>query len=80
MSIVAFTNSGASFLSVKMFPILLEKLDLHGCMMIYGFGCVGATIFVLFFLKETSGQSLDDAGENEIIEIKSSRSNNISKI
>lgn len=60
MGTVVFTNNIASFISVKMFPILLDTLDLHGSLLIYAvFSIVGA-FFVLFVMEETSGQSLDD--------------------
>lgn len=50
------------FVSLKTYPILLEAIDLHGCLMVYSFCCLIGFIFVLFVLKETSGQSLDDIG------------------
>lgn len=43
----------------------MEALELYGCMMIYGSGCIAGAIFVLFVLKETSGQSLDDVESDE---------------
>lgn len=65
MSIISFSMSAAAFISIKMFPILLNVLDLHVCMMIYGLSSIGATIFIFFFLKETSGQCIDGVGEDE---------------
>lgn len=49
-----------SFVSLKAYPILLESLDLHGCLIIYGIGCIFGAIFVLMVLKETRGKPLDD--------------------
>lgn len=45
-----------------MFPILSERIDIHGVLLIYAVGCMIGFFFVLFILKETSGQSLDDVG------------------
>lgn len=50
---------------MKLFPILLEIVDLHGCMIILGMGCVIGFLFVLIATKETAGQSLDDVGASE---------------
>lgn len=58
----------ASFAAVKLFPIMLEIIDLHGCMFTLGIGCIIASIFVYFFLKETSNQSIDDVGAEDKIE------------
>lgn len=44
----------------------METLELYGCMMIYGSGCVMGAIFVLFLLKETSG--LPMIGSNDGID------------
>lgn len=41
------------------------SVDLHGCFLIYGVGCLCGFFFILFILKETSGESLDDVGVNE---------------
>lgn len=49
-------------MSVKCYPILLEILDLHGCLMIYAVGSFIGAIFVLFVLDETTGSSLDEVG------------------
>lgn len=58
MMIVSSCISVFSFTSLKLLPILMETLELYGCMMIYGSGCIVGALFVLFVLKETSGQSL----------------------
>lgn len=62
MAIICFVISLSAFASVKLYPILLETLDLHGTFMIYGTGCVVGTIFIIFVLGDTSGTSLDDVG------------------
>lgn len=40
--------------------MLLELVDLHGCMMMFGVASTVGAIFVAHFMKETSGQPLDD--------------------
>lgn len=60
-----------------MFPILSARIDIHGVLLIYAVGCMIGFLFVLFVLKETSGQSLDDVGaeyekEKEVNEKKMS--------
>lgn len=62
MAIVCFSFSFVTFVSVKCYPILLEILDLHGCLMIYAVGSFIGAIFVLFVLDETTGSSLDEVG------------------
>lgn len=59
-----------SFGCVKMYPIMLESLDLHGCLATYGIGCIVGFIFVLFVLNETKGKSLDDVGVVEKLDVK----------
>lgn len=62
MAIICCTLSVDAFVSVKYYPILLEAIDLHGCFIVYGVGSLIGFFFVLFVLKETSGQCLDDVG------------------
>lgn len=63
----------AAFVMVKLFPILLEIVDLHGCMIILGIGCFVGFFFVLIFMEETSGQSLDDIGVDEKMKMEKNR-------
>lgn len=63
MGVVVFANNIAGFISVKIFPILLEIVDIHGSLMIFGIASIAGAIFVLFVMEETSGQSLDDIEE-----------------
>lgn len=65
MTIVCFSFSFVTFVSVKCYPILLEILDLHGCLMIYAVGSFIGAMFVLFVLEETTGTSLDEVGMDE---------------
>lgn len=65
MTIISCSLGFVSFISVKAYPILLESVDLHGCLSIYGGCSIIGFIFVLFVLKETSGKSLDDVGSEQ---------------
>lgn len=49
----------SSFVFVKMFPILLELINLSGCITCYMIGCIIGTFFVIFALEETKGRALD---------------------
>lgn len=62
MTIICFSFSLVTFISVKFYPILLEILDLHGCLLIYAIGSFIGALFVLFILEETTGTSLDEVG------------------
>ncbi|XP_055304279.1 uncharacterized protein LOC129569467 [Sitodiplosis mosellana] len=82
LAIVASLFSFVTFLFVKFFPIMLGTIDLHGCMNIFGVGCIIGAVFVLFVLEETKGKSLDDVGlddifdsriKNDLYQIRSSR-------
>lgn len=44
---------------------MLDTQDVHGCLMLYGSGCVIGAIFVLFAMKETNGKSLDDDNDDD---------------
>lgn len=70
MAIIAFFINVITFLFVKLFPILLNIINLHGCLIIFGVGCIIGTIFVLFVLEETKGKSLDDVGLDENTKMK----------
>lgn len=48
-----------AFLCDKYFPILLKMIHLHGCLSIFAVNCCLGTLFVIFFMKETRGQSID---------------------
>lgn len=65
MSMICVAINLSAFVVVKLFPLLLETVDLHGCMFILGSGCIFGFFFVLFVMKETSGQSLDNIGDDE---------------
>lgn len=50
--------STVAFTADKYFPIALESIQLHGCLLFFAISCCCGTIFVAF-MNETKGQSLD---------------------
>lgn len=48
-----------AFLSDKYFPILMDMIQLHGCMLILAVNSVLGTMFVIFCMRETKGRSLN---------------------
>lgn len=65
MAIIIIASNLTLFVFLKLFPPLLESIQLHGCMTICGTLCIVGTFFIAFVLQETSGQSLDDVGSME---------------
>lgn len=49
----------STFIFNKLFPILLEEINLSGCMIIFFIGSIFGAFFVLFALEETKGKALD---------------------
>lgn len=45
-----------------MYPILIEAIDLYGCLLVFATLCLVGFVFVLIVLQETTGNSLDDVG------------------
>lgn len=62
MTIIGVTLCFLSFVFAKIFPTLLEVVDLNGSLLIFSTSCLLGAIFVLCVLKETTGQSLYDVG------------------
>lgn len=48
-----------SFCTIKFFPILTEIIGLYGCMFVFAGSCFVGLFFIIFFVKETKGESLD---------------------
>lgn len=69
-ALISVVHSAAAFVTLKLFPILLVIVDLHGCMIILGIGCIIGFLFVLIAMEETSGQSLDDVGKNKKLRLE----------
>lgn len=42
----------------------MDTLELYGCMMIYGIGCIFGTVFVILVLLETNGSPSDEVTFN----------------
>lgn len=58
-----------AFLGDKYFPILLESIHLHGCMLIFAGNSVLGTVFVIFCMRETKGRSLNFTESDSISNI-----------
>lgn len=80
MAIIVFATNVAAFSAGKVFPILLECLDLYGCMLLFGCGCFVGTAFVVFILEETTGKSLDNIETNEKTQLDSIRAIRLNSI
>lgn len=59
MAICVFGLNCTSFACAKLFPILIEKIGMHGCMIIFAVNCVIGSIFMFFILNETRGKPMD---------------------
>lgn len=47
------------FILLKLFPILMVSIGLHGCMVIFGLSSIVGALYVFYIMKETKGMSLD---------------------
>ncbi|XP_055597891.1 facilitated trehalose transporter Tret1-like [Uranotaenia lowii] len=52
------TVSLSAFVILKLFPVLIEKIHLHGTMWTLSAICVVGTFFILFVVPETKGKNL----------------------
>lgn len=68
--------SVVAFFADKYFPILLEAIHLHGCLLFFGISCSCGLIFVAF-MKETKGKSLDTIEVDEKPSQKDSTENKV---
>lgn len=64
-ALILFSSNSILFGFLKLFPPLMDMIELYGCMLICCMLCIVGTLFVAIFLKETSGQSLDEVGQGE---------------
>lgn len=69
MIIVVWINV-VTFICTKLFPILLDIVDVHGVMFIFGVGSTLGALFVVFCMEETSGKSLDEVGIDEETQVQ----------
>lgn len=51
-----------SFICLKLFPILVATIGLHGCMVTMAIVCICGTLYVYFVVEETNGISMDSIG------------------
>lgn len=58
-----------AFIMLKIFPSMLVKLDLYGCMFLFSFVNVLGIFFTKFVVPETNGQNLD------VMEVPENRKN-----
>lgn len=49
----------ALFLTLKLFPLLLPEIQLHGCLLVFAVSCIIATFFVTFVMRETKATSME---------------------
>lgn len=49
-----------SFVCLKLFPVLMVMIGLHGCMLIFAIACVLGSGYVYFVIKETKGKPMDN--------------------
>lgn len=64
---------GISFFTIKTYPLMKELLHKHGVFYLYGTMAVLGTIFVMLFLPETEGKSLQEI-EQKFAKSRESRS------
>lgn len=62
-----------SFITAVSFPILMEIIELYGCMVILGVSCALGMTFVIIFMEETKGKTLDLLNEEK----KNATNNNV---
>lgn len=58
--------SAMAFTILKVFPILMVKINLYGTMWLCGSITLGGIIFIAIFVPETKGKSLDTKETNLI--------------
>lgn len=80
MAIIGVSVSIIAFFSVKLYPLLLDMVDLHGCMIIFGVGSIIGALFVIFVVDETNGKCLDDVGADEKTKIQFARATRANSI
>lgn len=54
-----------AFISVKIFPILMESIRLEGCLLILAVGCVFGLFYIILFVEETKGKNLNVVRKEE---------------
>ncbi|XP_055299426.1 uncharacterized protein LOC129567002 [Sitodiplosis mosellana] len=59
LAICIFALNITSFTCTKLFPLLLDKVDVYGCMLIFAINCIVGSFFIYFVLDETRGKPMD---------------------
>lgn len=54
------------FVTLALYPILLEIIDLHGCMLAFAATCVFGVVFVIVYVDETKGKTIDLLNEEKV--------------
>lgn len=62
MTICMVCMNITSFICLKLFPILMTIIGLHGCMLTLATACIIGSSYVYFAVKETKGISMDSIG------------------
>lgn len=62
MAITSMTINVFAFITIKIFPILSNIIEIYGCFTIMGLFSTFGIFFVYFVMDETNGQCLDDIG------------------
>ncbi|EDS32411.1 sugar transporter [Culex quinquefasciatus] len=57
-TISILTIAGSSFIVLKLFPTLMEQIDVYGTMWVLALICALATFFIIFVIPETKGKNL----------------------
>lgn len=60
VAIVMFFSTTLSFASVRLFPIIVTLVGLHGCFWSYAGSCLLLTLFTVLLVPETKGRSLQE--------------------
>jgi MFS transporter, SP family, arabinose:H+ symporter len=69
ISLAGFVNSGISFTVQLMFPWELSSIGNAGTFLIYGVFGLAGLLFILIYLPETKGKSLEEL-EKILVKIK----------
>lgn len=69
LTIGMFTMNVTAFLLAWAFPILLDAIQLHGCMLIFSVSCAFGIIYVVFCVDETKGKQLDALTEEKFVSV-----------
>lgn len=63
MCLVVLSSLG--FVMLKYFPVVLDLIDLQGVLFLCSGLCLCGMIFIIVFVQETKGKSLDKAASND---------------